>query len=292
MAKLVYLNGRYVPKSKAVVSVFDHGVLYGDGVFEGIREYNGRIFRLEEHVDRLYDSANAIALKIPIAQEEMIEIIIKTVRKNKLIDAYIRAVVTRGPGDLGLDPRKCPKPFIFVIADKIELYPERFYTEGLEVITSAIRRLRGDQLNPRIKSLNYLNNILAKIEAIKNGVIEAIMLNTEGYVSECTGDNIFIIKEDNIITPPSYMGILEGITRKTAMELAINLNYIVKEEITTLHDIYTADECFLTGTGAEIIPVIKADGRVIGNGKPGKITKELIAAFRELVKKEGAAVYE
>jgi branched-chain amino acid aminotransferase len=290
--KVIFINGKFLPFSKARISVFDHGLLYGDGVFEGIRAYNGKIFKLDEHIKRLYASAKAVMIEIPMSQEEMKENVIKTVRKNKLIDAYIRLVVTRGVGDLGLDPRKCPNPTIIIIADKIELYPPKFYQEGLEVITSSLRRIPEQCLSPQIKSLNYLNNILAKIEAINHGVVEAIMLNYEGYVSECTGDNIFIVKDSLIITPPAHLGILEGITRNTVIELASQLNYSVSEEIFTLYDVYNADECFLTGTGAEIIPVVKVDGRVIGNGKIGKVTQELINAFREYTMKEGTPVYE
>lgn len=292
MSKFVYVDGKMVPKEKASVSVFDHGLLYGDGVFEGIRSYNGRVFRLEDHVDRLYDSARAIMMTIPITRQEMIKAVIKTLQKNKLVDAYIRLVVTRGKGDLGLDPRKCPKPTIIVITDKIQLYPPEFYNKGLQIISSSIQRATPSVLSPRIKSLNYLNNILAKIEAIQAGVIEAIMLNLDGYVCECTGDNIFIIKGDAVITPPEHMGILKGITRDVVIEIAAGLNLSVREKVFTMYDVYTADECFLTGTAAEIIPIINVNGREIGTGKPGKFTHRLMGIFKELTQKEGTPIYE
>jgi branched-chain amino acid aminotransferase len=272
--------------------VFDHGLLYGDGVFEGIRSYNGRVFRLDEHLRRLYDSAKVIRLNIPLTPEEMKEKILETLRRNNLRDAYIRPVVTRGPGDLGLDPDKCKQAFVFIIVGKITLYPEEFYRNGLSVITVSTRRNIPEALNPRIKSLNYLNNILAKIEAKDAGSIEAIMLDSNGHVVECTGDNIFIVKNGAIYTPPTYIGALEGITRNAVMELAEQMNIKVEERIFNRYELYISDECFLTGTAAEIIPVVKVDGRLIGDGKPGKITKELMAKFHELTQTTGTPIYD
>jgi len=287
----IYLNGKFVNKEDAVVSVFDHGLLYGDGVFEGIRAYNGRVFRLGEHIDRLWDSAKAIALCIPMTKSEMEKIVLETLKINKLDDAYIRLVISRGTGDLGLDPAKCPKPTIFVITDKISLYPEELYTNGLEVITVSTRRLTPDTLSPNIKSLNYLNNIMAKLEAKRAGVLEAIMLNKEGYVAECTGDNIFVVKNGVVTTPPAHAGALKGVTRNAAIELIRNkLKIEVKEDLLTTYDLYCADECYLTGTAAEIIPVVKVDGRVIGDGKPGKITAKLLKEFRNLTRTTGVPI--
>lgn len=291
MSLIIYLDGQFVPKEQAVVSVFDHGLLYGDGVFEGIRAYHGRVFRLGEHLDRLYESARSIAMEIPVSKDEMQEIVLETLRRNNLRDAYIRLVVTRGVGDLGLDPRKCPKPTVFCIAASIQLYPEELYQRGLEVITVSTRRNISVACNPRVKSLNYLNNIYAKIEANLAGVPEAIMLNAEGYVAEATGDNIFLVKKGVLITPPAYVGILEGVTRNAVMDLARQKGIPVEEKLFTLHDVYTADECFLTGTAAEVIPTVKVDGRPIGDGKPGKITWELITAFRELTKVDGPLIF-
>jgi len=291
MGLIIYLNGRFVPQEEAVVSVFDHGLLYGDGVFEGIRAYHGRVFKLREHIDRLYESAKSIALDIPLSREEMQEVVLETLRRNRLHDGYIRLVVSRGVGDLGLDPRKCPKPTIFCIAASIQLYPEEYYERGLEVITVATRRNIAEAINPRIKSLNYLNNILAKIEAILAGVPEAIMLNNEGYVAEATGDNVFIVKNGCLVTPPPFAGLLEGITRNTIMELARARGISVRETLFTRHDLYVADECFLTGTAAEVIPVVRIDGRTIGDGKPGKLTTLLIGDFRELTRRDGVPIY-
>ncbi len=288
MGLKIYLNGKIVDEKQAKVSVFDHGLLYGDGVFEGIRVYNGRIFREDEHVRRLYESARAIALEIPLTPDEFRKAMHDTLRANKLRDAYIRAVVTRGVGDLGLDPRKCPKPTVFIIAASIELYPEEFYRRGLEIITAATRQKPPDVISPRIKSLNYLNNILAKIEGIQAGCIEAIMLNHKGEVAECTGDNIFIVVRGVLKTPPPDAGILEGITRGVVIELASNLGIEVREVPLTRFDLMTADEVFLTGTAAEVIPVVRIDGRPVGNGKPGKRTLELLAAFRKLTKENAA----
>jgi len=287
MSLKIYLNGKLVDKDKAKISVFDHGLLYGDGVFEGIRSYNGLVFKLKEHIDRLYESAHSLMLKIPLSKQAMIKAVIDTLRANKLKDAYIRLVVTRGEGDLGLDPRKCKKAGIFIIADKIALYPEKFYQRGLEIMTVPTQRNISEAINPQIKSLNYLNNILAKIEAINCGFEEAIMLNADGHVAECTGDNIFIVKDKQLLTPPVHVGILRGITRDAVMGLARKEKLTVTEEILTRHDLFSADECFLTGTAAEIIPVVKIDGRVIGSGKPGKATLKLLKEFRKLAKVEG-----
>jgi len=283
----VYLNGKFVEQSKAVVSVFDHGLLYGDGVFEGIRSYDGLIFKLREHIDRLFESAHTIMLTIPMSKAELIEVVKQSLRVNKLHDAYIRLVVTRGEGDLGLDPRKCGRPTVFVIADKIELYPKKLYEQGLELITVATQRNVPEALNPQIKSLNYLNNILAKIEAITAGYEEAIMLSHSGYVTECTGENLFIVKGQRLLTPPPYIGVLRGITRQTVMDLAGGRRLDVCEELLTRHDLFNADEVFLTGTAAEIVPVVKIDGRVIGSGKPGPATKKLQQAFRQVTKTAG-----
>lgn len=289
---IVYLNGEFVPEEEAKISVFDHGLLYGDGVFEGIRSYNGRVFKLDEHIRRLYDSAKVIMLKIPLTPEEMKEKILETLRRNNLRDAYIRPVVTRGPGDLGLDPDKCKKAFVFIIVGKIILYDEEFYKNGLSVVTVPTRRNVPEALNPRIKSLNYLNNILAKIEAKNAGSIEAIMLDSNGHVVECTGDNVFIVKNGVIYTPPTYIGALEGVTRDTVIELAQQMGVKVEERIFNRYELYVADECFLTGTAAEIVPVVKVDGRIIGDGVPGGITKELMARFRELTQTTGTPIYE
>ena len=283
----IYLNGTFVEQSKAVVSVFDHGVLYGDGVFEGIRSYNGLIFKLREHIDRLFESAHTLMLRIPMSREELIGVVKQSLRVNRLQDAYVRLVVTRGEGDLGLDPRKCVKPTIFVIADKIQLYPKQLYERGLELITVATQRNVPEALNPQIKSLNYLNNILAKIEAINAGFEEAIMLSPSGYVTECTGENIFLVKRRTLLTPPPYIGVLRGITRETVMALAHRQRLHVREELLTRHDLFNADEVFLTGTAAEIVPVVKIDGRVIGLGAPGVVTNKLQQAFRRLTKTDG-----
>ena len=284
----IYFNGKFVSREKAKVSVFDHGFLYGDGVFEGIRSYDCLVFRLQEHIDRLYESAHAIALDIGISRNEMCDIVVKTLKANKLRDAYIRLVVSRGEGDLGLDPRKCyGKPSIIVIADKISLYPEKLYKEGMEIVTVATLRNLPEALNPRIKSLNYLNNILAKIEAVNLGYQEALMLNHLGFVAECTGDNIFAAKGGKLLTPACEMGALKGITRDAVLDLAKNLDIPTHEGMLSRQDFYTADECFLTGTAAEIIPVVKVDGRTIGSGKPGKMTQNILAQFHKLTKVSG-----
>ena len=288
---LVYIDGEYFPQEEAKISVFDHGLLYGDGVFEGIRSYKGRVFKLDEHLQRLYDSAKAIMLEIPISIEAMEEAVLETLRRNQLHDAYIRLVVTRGVGDLGLDPDKCPVPTIFIIADKITLYPPNFYEDGLEIVTVSIRRNYAEAISPRIKSLNYLNNILAKIEGKQAGVEEVLMLNAEGYVVECSGDNIFFLKDNVIVTPPTHLGILEGVTRNTVIDLARELGITLEEKVFTRHDLYTAEECFLTGTAAEVIPVVKIDQRIVGNGYPGTVTQKLIEEFHHVTDVLGTRIY-
>ena len=288
---LIYIDGKFLPPEEAKISVFDHGLLYGDGVFEGIRCYNGFVFKLDEHLERLYDSAKSLMLKIPIPIEVLKDDVLETLRRNQLHEGYIRLVVTRGIGDLGLDPDKCPNPSIIIIADKIALYPQNYYEDGLEIVTVSVRRNYPEAINPRVKSLNYLNNILAKIEAKQSGAVEALMLNNDGYVVECSGDNIFLVKNEKIITPPSHIGILEGVTRNSVISLALEAGFTVDERIFTRHDIYIADECFLTGTAAEVIPVVKLDQRVIGNGEPGKVTQKLIAAFRHLANNFGTPIY-
>jgi branched-chain amino acid aminotransferase len=287
----VYIDGKFYPKEEAKISVFDHGFLYGDGVFEGIRAYNGRVWKLTEHLDRLYASAKSIWLDIPLSWSEMEQVVLETCRRNNLQDAYIRLVVSRGAGDLGLDPRKCPKPSVICIADSISLYPAEVYEKGMKVISVGTRRNPVDTLSPQIKSLNYLTGILAKVSAITLGYPEVIMLNAQGYVCEGTGDNVFIVKKNKVITPPAYLGILPGITRDAVMEMARELGYAVEEAVFTLHDLYTADECFLTGTAAEVVPVVQADARPIGDGKPGEVTRRLIARFRELTQTQGTAIY-
>ena len=286
----IYMNGNLVPKEEACVSVFDHGVLYGDGVFEGIRVYEGNVFRLREHIERLYESAKTIAMEIPMSIQEMEQATLDTVAANEQRNAYIRLVVTRGVGDLGIDPTSCPTPTVFIICATIQLYPEKFYEDGISLITASTRRIPMQCLDPRIKSLNYLNNILAKIEAKKAGVPEAIMLNTRGRVAECTADNIFIIKKGVLITPRLTEGALPGITRASVMELASQAGMRTREASMGLHDLYNADECFLTGTGAEIVPVVGIDGRKIGSGKPGEATHKLLGAFRKLRVRDGVAV--
>jgi len=292
MSLMIYLDGNFVPEENAVVSVFDHGLLYGDGVFEGIRAYHNRVFKLEEHIERFYESARTLTMELPISEEEMTEVVLETCRRNDLRDAYIRLVATRGKGDLGLDPKKCPRPTVFCIAASIQLYPEELYTKGLEVVTVATRRNLAEACNPRVKSLNYLNNIYGKIEANLAGVPEAIMLNQEGYVAEATGDNIFLVKKGKLITPPIHAGILEGITRNCVMDLAREKGIPVEEKLFTRHDIFNAEECFLTGTAAEVIPVVKVDGRTIADGKPGQMTWNLIEAFRELTKVDGPQIFK
>ncbi|MCX5697755.1 MAG: branched-chain-amino-acid transaminase [Candidatus Omnitrophica bacterium] len=284
----IYINGKFYDKDNARISVFDHGFLYGDGVFEGIRSYNGLVFKLKEHIDRLFESAHSIMLKVPVSKEELVKKVILTLKENRLKDAYIRLVISRGEGDLGLDPRKCLKgPSVIIIADKIALYPERHYREGLRIITVPTVRNLPEALNPQIKSLNYLNNILAKIEAQNAGCDEAIMLDSLGYVAECTGDNIFIVKRNQLYTPPQCMGTLRGITRDTVLEIAKKKKISVHEHVITRHEVYISDECFLTGTAAEIIPVVEVDGRSIGSAKPGKMMLKLTKEFKEMTKKEG-----
>jgi len=282
----IYLNGKLVGRDEAKVSVFDHGFLYGDGAFEGIRSYNNLVFKLEEHMDRLYETAHTMMLAIPLTKKQMAKAVIDTLRANKLSDAYIRAVVSRGEGDLGLDPQKCKgKPNIVIITDKITLYPKQMYNQGMEIITVPTVRNNPEALNPRLKSLNYLNNIMAKIEASNSGYCEAIMLDHLGYVAECTGDNIVIIKGGAIATPSQ--GRLKGITLDTVLALAEKSKIKVAERLITRHEVYTADECFLTGTAAEVIPVVKVDGRVIGSGNPGPVTQKLIKLFKAATVKDG-----
>lgn len=283
----IYIDGKLYSKDEAKISVFDHGLLYGDGVFEGIRSYNCLVFKLDEHIQRLYESAHAIMLKIPMTKEQLKQAIIETLKCNKLKDAYIRVVVTRGEGDLGLDPRKCKGPSVIIITDKIALYPLEFSKNGLRLITVPTARNLPEALNPAIKSLNYLNNIMAKIEAINSGVEEAIMLNNYGYVAECSGDNIFILKEGILKTPPIYHGALRGITRKTIIEIAEKEGIEVHRTTLTRYDLFNAEECFLTGTAAEVVPVVEIDGRVIADGKVGKITRILTMGFKESTKREG-----
>ncbi|MCR8629571.1 MULTISPECIES: branched-chain-amino-acid transaminase [Paenibacillus] len=292
MAQVIYLNGKYVSKEDAQISVYDHGFLYGDGIFEGIRIYNGNIFKSKEHLDRLYDSAKSIMLDIPLKQSEMQEVLNETIRRNELRDGYIRLVVSRGPGDLGLDPRRSPKANVIIIVEQLSIYPEEAYINGLKTVSVSTRRNVPDALNPKIKSLNYLNNILVKIQANLAGVGEAIMLNSQGYVAEGSSDNIFIIKRGVIFTPPCYCGALEGITRAAIIEISDKLGYKVKEEPFTLHDVYVADEVFFTGTAAEVIAVREVDARTIGEGKAGPITTNLLKEFRKLVEIDGVKVYE
>ena len=279
----IYIDGKYYDKSNAKISVFDHGLLYGDGVFEGIRIYNGKVFKLKEHIQRLYDSAKAILLEIPMTMKEMEAAVEDAVKVNEKKDGYIRLVVTRGEGSLGLDPALCKKATVIIIVDNIQLYPKEYYEKGIEVITVATRRIPSECLDPRIKSLNYLNNILAKIEAKQAGCLEAVMLNTQGFVAECSADNIFIVKNGGLLTPAAYHGALDGVTRQTVMELAEKMGIKTYEATLVQYDLYNTDECFMTGTGAEIMPVIKIDGRVIGNGRPGPITGKLINSFNELI---------
>ena len=287
----IYLDGDFYEKENAKISVFDHGLLYGDGVFEGIRFYHGRVFRLAEHIDRLHDSAKAIYLQIPQTKSEMIDAVLATIRQNELQDGYVRLVVTRGSGDLGLNPALCPRPTVFIIASRITLYPEEMYRHGLHVVTCATRRIPHGALSPMVKSLNYLNNVLAKIEAQQAGAGEGLMLNEQGFVAECTGDNIFTVKNGKIFTPPISSGALAGITRQVTFEMAAELGIAIGEPDMTRYDIFTADECFLTGTAAEVIPVVKLDSRVIGDGVPGPVTRALIERFHQLTETTGTAIY-
>jgi branched-chain amino acid aminotransferase len=277
----VYIDGRYYDKEDAKISVYDHGLLYGDGIFEGIRIYNGKIFKLSEHVKRLFQSARAISLEIPLSEEELKEAISDTVGMNDLKDGYIRLVITRGIGNLGINPITCQRPSIIIIVDKIQLYPEEYYSKGIKIMTSSVRRISSDSLDPRIKSLNYLNNIMAKIEANNANCFEAVMLNREGFVAECTVDNIFIIKDGTLQTPKSRNGALDGITKNAVLELAKNMGLHIEERTLTQYDLYNSDECFFSGTGAEIMPVIQIDGRKIGTGIPGPVTMKLVEGFKK-----------
>ncbi|MFM1769773.1 MAG: hypothetical protein RJA22_2302 [Verrucomicrobiota bacterium] len=286
----VFIDGKYYDEGNAKISVFDHGLLYGDGVFEGIRAYNGRVFKLREHIDRLFDSAKAILLDLPMSHAELMKATVETCRRNKLRDGYIRLVVTRGVGTLGLNPNRCKRPSVIIIAGKIQLYPPELYERGMAIVTVATTRNLTNSVNPAIKSLNYLNNILAKIEANNAGVEEAIMLNSEGFVAECTGDNLFIVKRGHLYTPPLSAGALYGITRGTVIDLAREAGIPVSEPNLTRYDVYVADECFLTGTGAEIIPVTQIDGRVIGNGKPGPITRDLVKNYKRVTQSTGEPI--
>ena len=284
MSLKIYINGKLYDKENAVVSVYDHGLLYGDGVFEGIRSYGGKVFRLKEHLDRLWYSAKAIRLEIPMTREELAKAIVDTLAVNGIKDGYIRVVVTRGAGTLGLDPNRCSDPQVIVITDLISLYPEELYRKGLEIVTVSTMRNHPAALSPRIKSLNYLNNILAKIEGLQAGCIEALMLNHKGEVAECTGDNIFLVRGGKLLTPPIDACILEGVTRDAVMELARGAGIDVREITLTKHDVYIADECFLTGSAAEVVPVVKVDSRTIGDGTPGPITRDLAARFHKLTR--------
>jgi len=287
----IYVDGKYYGEKNARISVFDHGLLYGDGIFEGIRAYNGRVFKLQEHIDRLFYSAKAILLTIPLAHAEIMQAVVRTCRLNKLRDGYIRLVVTRGVGGLGLNPNRCKLPSVIIIADRIQLYPVALYERGMDIITVPTTRNLHSALNPAIKSLNYLNNILAKIEANNGGCEEAIMLNAEGFVSECTGDNVFIVKANQLLTPPLSAGALYGITRGVVLELGRECGLNSGETNLTRYDLFNADECFLTGTGAELIPIVKIDGRVIGTGRPGPVTKSLVAKYKALTKISGEPIF-
>jgi len=287
----IYIDGKFYSEANAKISVFDHGLLYGDGIFEGIRFYNGRVFRLEEHLERLWDSARSICLEIPTSMREMTEALLETIRQNELRDGYIRLLVTRGIGNLGLNPAQCKRPTVIIIASTITLYAREIYQKGLTVVTCATRRTNPGALNPAVKSLNYLNNVMARIEANLAGADEALMLNDAGNVAECTADNVFVVKRGQIFTPPIAAGALRGITRLVVFEIAAELGIKVTETDITRHDVFIADECFLTGTAAEIIPVIKADGRLIGNGKPGLISTRMVARFRQLTRETGTPVY-
>ncbi len=289
--KKIFLDGAFVDEADAKVSVFDHGLLYGDGVFEGIRAYGGRVFRLEEHLERLFDSARAIRLQIPLSLEELTNAVLESCRKNSLWDGYIRLVVTRGKGDLGLNPASCPKPTLFIIADAIRLYPASVYEQGLRLHTAAVRRVSPAALDPAIKSLNYLNNILAKMEAGATGADEALLLNEEGYVAECSGDNVFAVKRGELATPPVSAGALSGITRREILRIARDEGVDVVERNMTRYDLFVADEIFLTGTAAEIVPVIEIDGRTIGTGKPGSLTQQLLLRFRALTRSTGPLIF-
>lgn len=290
MSRKIWLDGNIVDEAEAKISVFDHGLLYGDGIFEGIRFYEGRVFRLREHIERLFLSAKAILLKLPWSVDEVMDYTLDTIRANGLNEGYIRLVITRGVGDLGLNPYLCEVPSMFIIASGISLYPEEYYEKGLEVVTCGTRRPTPASLSPQVKSLNYLNNIMAKVEAMKAGAKEGLMLNEQGYVAECTGDNVFVIKKGAVTTPPVNDGSLDGITRQVMFELCEKAGVPIREASLTRYDLYTANESFLTGTAAEVIPMVKLDEREIGDGKPGPITLKLIEAFRALVRSEGEAI--
>jgi branched-chain amino acid aminotransferase len=287
----IYIDGKLYGESEAKISVFDHGLLYGDGVFEGIRAYNGRVFKLKEHIDRLFCSAHALLLDIPLSRADLCRATVETIRANELKDAYIRLIVTRGVGTLGLNPRSCKQPSVIIIAGKIQVYPAEMYARGMDMVTVPTTRNLHSAVNPAIKSLNYLNNILAKIEANNAGVEEAVMLNSEGYVAEGTADNLFIVKQSKLLTPPLSAGALYGITRATVIELAEQTGLKVSEPNLTRYDLFNADECFVTGTGAEIMPVVKIDGRVIGSGKPGPITQQLVKEYHALTQVAGEPIY-
>jgi branched-chain amino acid aminotransferase len=289
MSLKIYIDGKLYDKEDAKISVYDHGLLYGDGVFEGIRSYAGKVFRMAEHLERLWNSAKVIWLEIPLSRQEMARAIEDTLAVNGIQDGYIRVLVTRGVGTLGLDPNRCSHPQVIIIADKIALYPSELYKQGLEIVTVSVMRNHPAALSPRVKSLNYLNNILAKIEGIQAGCVEALMLNHKGEIAECTGDNIFLVRQGRLLTPPNDAGILEGITRDAVIGLAGELGIEVREIALTKHDVYIADECFLTGTAAEVVPVVKVDSRVIGDGAPGPITRQLMARFRELTRSAQSA---
>ncbi len=288
----IYIDGEYQDEAHAKISVFDHGLLYGDGVFEGIRFYNDRVFKLDEHIDRLFDSARVLMIKIPLSKQEVIQATLGTIRENGLSDGYVRLVVTRGVGDLGLNPRLCPKPSVIIIAAKIKLYSDELYQRGLKIITCATRRTSHAALPPAVKSLNYLNNIMAKIEAMQAGADEALMLNEQGYIAECTADNVFVIKGGQLFTPPVTAGSLRGITRGAVLDLAMEEGIPVSEPELTRYDVFTADEVFLTGTAAEVVPVIEVDSRPIGDGKPGPVTRRLLERFRQLTASTGTPIEE
>jgi branched-chain amino acid aminotransferase len=287
----IYVDGKFYSEANAKISVFDHGLLYGDGIFEGIRFYNGRVFRLEEHLLRLWDSARSICLEIPMTMGNMTEAVLETIRQNHLHDGYIRLVVTRGIGNLGLNPTQCKSPSVIIIAATIALYHQDFYQKGLTIVTCATRRSNPAALNPAVKSLNYLNNVMARVEANLSGADEALMLNDAGNVAECTADNVFIVKHGQILTPPVAAGALRGITRSVVFEIAAELGVRVRETDITRHDVFVADECFLTGTAAEIVPVVKADGRSIGSGKPGPITARIVARYRQVTHETGTPIF-
>jgi len=288
----VFIDGKYYSERDARISVFDHGLLYGDGIFEGIRAYNGRVFKLREHIDRFFCSAKSILLQLPMSHSRICAAVVETCRRNRIRDGYIRLVATRGIGTLGLNPNRCKNPSVIIIAGKIQLYPPELYERGMAIVTVPTVRNLHSALNPAIKSLNYLNNIMAKIEANNSGCEEAVMLNAEGFVSECTGDNLFIVKEGHLMTPPLSAGALYGITRRVVMELAEHGGFKVSEPNLTRYDLFNADECFLTGTGAELVPVVKVDGRVIGTGKPGPATERLVSQYHALTKVSGEPIYE